>query len=1451
MRRLLGVLAVVAGSVALAVALGIAAVVVPGPGQALARRLALAVARRAVDGRVTLGTLGGPLWRSVTATDVTLATPDGRPVIHVARLTARYRLADLLRGRIVLSHVTLDQPTVRLEAAADGRLTLEHLFRLGGPGARAGPRPVVELRDVRVSGGLVVLRTRDGAGRRTRERRFEDLDLDLTRLRASDPDSTAMVADIGRLAARVTDPAVRVGDARGRVRLDGDSLRFALAHLALPGTAGAAEGVVRWGDATEHGAPAVDVLATLGRARFADFAWAVSGLPAEGGGRLTVRVRLWPGGGGDFAIRDADLAAGRTRLRGSAAFTVDRPGGAVIEQLALDAEPLELRLLAPFLGPMPVAGEVRGQVAASGAPAALRVQTTLAFTDEGVPAHPVSRVTGSGVMALGGPAGVVFHHFALVRSDVALATITRLAPAVTLHGRLRLSGELDGPWKDAAFNGVLRHEDGDGASLLRGAVRLTLADTVAVHADVVADSLSLDDLAASYPVIPVRGRVAGHVRLAGPVTALAYAATLAGPGGGLRGRGEMAVGDSGVRIRGEGSLDSLDLAASLPGAPETRLTGTWRLDVTMPTADSTAPDTGSLALALGSGEVAHDVLQRAGATVALTPAGIVVDTAYLEQPGTVLGASGTLGRAGGAPGRLELLFRADTLANLAALAGWVDRAGGDSAAPLADLRGAGRVRGSVEGTTAAWTVRGDATVDSLGTGGLAVTGAHVAGTLQRVGGGFRVTLAAGADSLVVAGLRYGGVAMRADGSPDSLRVEATAGFALGSSAEAAVALRSDSAGWSARVLDARLGLLGRTWTVAGHPVVTATAASVAFDTLELRGSDGGRVRLSGRIPRAGEGDFSFAADSVPLRDLYALAQRDTTGIGGAASATLRLEGPASQPRMAATASVVGARFGEFGAPLLVGAADYADRRLRFQARLGKPGEAVVTASGTVPLDLALAPTGPRQIPGPLDIRARADSVDLAIVDVLTTLLRGVSGRLTADVAVQGTWERPELTGSARITDGAASVPVLGAHYTDIAMQLGLRGDSLVVESARLKGGAGTLEIGGGVQFPTLARPVLNLSLRARSFAAFSQRDFAGLTGSGTLTLTGPLLGATLSGQWTVDAGFLAFADLVEKRLVNLDDPEFRAVVDSNLAQAADLGPTAQNVFLDSLRIRGLTVTMGPDVWLRSHEANIQLAGSFTVAKEVEAGASRYRLDGTLRAVRGTYRLVVGPTAKEFRVTRGTVRFYGTPDLNPVLDIAAEHTVRAVNGGDLVVRAVIGGTLLVPRLSLESDERPPLSESEIVSYLLFGRPSFDLASGSGAGPATTSEQAILEGAMAGLAGVVSGELEQTLVTSLGIPVDYLAIRPGAGSVGDIFSSARVEAGTQIGERTFLTVNAGLCQVARGSQILGASVEHRLGSAWTVEASIEPTVQDCRPGGFQIRPPVPYQVGFDLFWQWGTP
>ncbi len=1464
-------------------------IVASAPGHAVARRLAVEALRGAVDGRVTIGSLGGSLWRAAELKDVELATPDGRPVIRVARVSVRYALADLVRGRVVLSRVDLDHPTVMLERLPDGHLTLEHLFRLLGP-ARGGParRPHVELDAVRITGGTLVVRdvADDPPRGKAGERRFTGIDLAAPHVVLSSPDSEGMRVDLRHLAATVSEPAVRVVDAAGRVAIRGDSARLDLSRLELPGTRGRAEGVVRWGGGKgNEGRPTVDAAASLTKASFADFRWAVAGLPEAGGGRVALRVRLYPDGTYAFSFADADFSTGGSHVTGGADFEFG-PRGTLIRRLDVTAAPLDLAILAPFLGKMPVTGAVRGHLTAAGPPASLDVGADLVFADGRVSGQPENRFTGSGLVSVGGRDGVAFHRFALTDADLAMATVSAFAPSITLRGRLGLAGTLDGPWSDATFDGTMTHRDGaaggggaDPASRVRGTARLTLADTVRVDADVLADSLSLDDLARSYPAIPLRGALAGHVTVRGPVTALGITAQLSGPRGTVTARGEVASAAAAVALSFDGSLRDVDLSPSLAGAPETRLTGEWRARLVVPAAaapggveagagppppraaaDTASLVTGSLEIAL-AGRVAGVDVAAAGATLSLSRTRLVVDTAYLDRPGMSFLARGALGRPGQPTGQVLFELHADTLANLEPLVRWARSVAGDST--RLDVRGSGSVKGKIVGTTAAWDLSGEVTADSLAYGTLGFQGGHARGTVSRSDSGYALDLALGADRVAVGGLRYGGVAVTAQGPLGALRLHVAGDFALGSSLDADGVLGVDSTRWDARLDQLTLVLPRRRWTLTRPARFTGTAAAIAVDSFDLRGArpgglpgaSGARVLAAGRLPIDSAGDVTVEGDSVPLADVFALLQADTAGIEGTGNLTLHLVGTAAQPRITVTAALAGGRFGDFSTQLVEASASYADRRLDFRGRLGQGGATVVTATGSLPVDLALQPQplDRRRLPGPLQLGVRADSVDLAVLDALTPFLKSSSGSLDADFTVRGTWEKPELAGSARIHDGAATVPALGARYTAIEVRLALSGDRLKVEEARIGGGPGALEIAGDVRFESLSRPVLNLTLTARSFAAFTQRDFAGLTASGALDLTGPLIGATLQGRVTVDAGFLAFADLVEKRIINLDEPEFRAVVDSNLAGAEGLGPTPQSVFMDSLRIERLTVSLGPDVWLRSHEANIQLAGGFTVVRGVEQGVVRYRLDGTLRAVRGTYRLVVGPTAKDFRVTHGTVRFFGTPDFNPELDIVAEHSVRAVQGNDLVVRVVIGGTLEVPRLSLESDQRPPLSESEIVSYLLFGRPSADLTSGAGAGGATSSEQAIFQGALSGLAGALSGELAQTLVTDLGIPVDYLAIRPGGGTVGDIFGSTRVEAGTQIGERTFLTLNAGLCQVARtfSSQTLGASVEYRMTHQWSLEASIEPTSQECRPGGFQIRPPIAYQVGMDLFWQLGGP
>jgi translocation and assembly module TamB len=1424
-----------------------AALVATAPGRDALRRYAVGVLEGQVDGRVTIGAIGGSLWRAVEARDVLLATRDGRPAIRVGRLRVGFALSDLVRKRFVFRSVELVRPTLVLEQGADGHWNVERLFKLLGPKrGTAGRRPLVDLWGVRLRDGTVILRQRGGNGR-VRERTVLGLELDLARLRASHPDSAAIVAKVDRLAGRLSDPAFVITRANGVVAIEGDSARLDLDHFDLPGTRAALAGRVRWGGART----AVDLSVNARRFSFADLAAAAPVLPRSGGGWVTLRVRLLESGAAEYDAREFAIATGRSIATGRGRVTTGERGGLSIRGMDVALAPLDLAVLAPFVNALPVHGLVRGRVRAAGALQDLAVDADLAFTDEAAAGRPTNVVIGRGRLALGGRDQLVFRRLELQRGEFDLGTVRRFASAVSLQGRLVAAGTLTGAWRDATLVGTLRHlmptEPALPVSTLRGTMHLALADTVRIDADVTADSLSFDLLARSYPAIPLKGMAAGPMRVHGPVRGLEFDATLAGPAGTLAGRGTVAAGDSVVTIRAAGTVQGVDAHAHLAAAPPTALSGAWAVELAVPLADTGAPTTGTVRVALADCRVAGVAVRRAGFAAALGGERIALDSAYVDAPAGVAMVSGALGRAGRPPGQVGFTLRVDALTELAPLVHWMRAAAGDTTAAPA-LGGAGRLAGRLVGTVSDWDAEGTLDVDSLRYGADEVGGARARGRLARGRGPLVLGVTMSADSLVVSGLAYQRVSATLAGPADSLAVHVAAAFGPGEALRVAGVVAGDSLARRLRLDTMTLVLATSTWSLTGTARAVLTADSLGFDAVELRSEGGGRIRAQGSLPRAGVGEFVLAADSVPLADAYALAERDTAGIGGTADLALRLAGAAASPTLEFRLGLTDARFGGYRAPALMLLGSYADRRLSFKGGLWRDSVRMLSLAGSLPLDLALTAVERRRLAGPIAISARSDSVEMEPLGALTDLVTNVGGLLNADLRIGGTWDQPQLSGFLETRRGAFRIPALGVRYTEADLRLDLAGDEIRVARGRVHGGSGTLDIGGVVRLESLSRPVLDLTLGARGFHAFDIRDFASLTGTGDLKLRGPAIGATLSGRLTVDHGALHFADLVEKRIVNLDDPEFRAIVDSNLARARELAPGVQTVFLDSLLITDLTVAMGPDVWLRSTEANIQLDGDFRVAKSVEEGLARYRLDGTLRAVRGNYRLVLAATSKEFRVTRGTVRFFGTPDFDPELDIAAEHPVRTLDGGQLVVRALIGGTLLAPRLALESDQRPPLSETEIVSYLLFGRPSFDLVA---AGSGSRNELAILQSTIMGYA---AGELGQGLVSTLGLPLDYLAIRPGAATQGDPFgiSSTRLEAGTQIGDRTFVTLNAGLCEV-RTSQLVGASVEYRLTPRWTVEASLEPLVVACRAGlvsGSQTSTAAKYQIGVDLFWQTGN-
>jgi translocation and assembly module TamB len=489
----------------------------------------------------------------------------------------------------------------------------------------------------------------------------------------------------------------------------------------------------------------------------------------------------------------------------------------------------------------------------------------------------------------------------------------------------------------------------------------------------------------------------------------------------------------------------------------------------------------------------------------------------------------------------------------------------------------------------------------------------------------------------------------------------------------------------------------------------------------------------------------------------------------------------------------------------------------------------------LPLDLGFRGVKQRRVEGPpLLVHARGDSVDLALLEALTPAVNRVRGMLKADVNVTGTWSAPRFVGGLEIRGGAMSLPGLGVRYDGLHGSASFQGDSLVLKDVSLRS-EGSLGITGSIFLEDLTRPVLDLGFRAQTFRALDVRNFLTLSATGGLRLRGPLFHSVLTGDLTANSGVLYFADLVSKRIIDLEDPTIADLVDTTLLRRENLGAKFQNRFLDSLTIQNLRVVLGSDVWLRSAEANIQLGGELQLSK----AAKTYTPSGTLDALRGTYTLKIGPVTRDFTVERGSVRYFG--DLNASLDVQAQHVVRAVRGEEVPVIAKITGTLYAPKVSLESTLNPPISETDLVSYLVTGYPANEAA--------RLGQANALETGLAYFSSALSSELERALIQDLGIPLDLIEIRPGVSRGNRSPSLSQLAAGWQLGRKTFVTLNAGFCP-ENLSQFtysnLGASLEFRLSREWSLLTSIEPTLQSCQQA-FGIVISNPYQIGSDIRWE----
>ncbi|HEY2849723.1 MAG TPA: translocation/assembly module TamB domain-containing protein, partial [Gemmatimonadaceae bacterium] len=996
------------------------------------------------------------------------------------------------------------------------------------------------------------------SGKRTYQKTTNWTEGDFTfnsiRLRA--PNASGRRFDIARLDVNEQSPPFAVRNLRGVVLWNGDSLRLDIPHLELPGSVASGSGLLEWAnDRPVH----YDLHIVGDSVSLDDVSWITPTIPRTGGGSVLLHIktdtdeRLL-----DYALSKMDLRTSASRLRGAMTFAVGGPV-LVVKDVDLEADPLDFKFLeamnhGPF--PQPWKGTFTGTVRARGGPVDAFVvdDLRLRYADRNV-AGATSVFSGQGEIDIRDPANAVFHGFRLDLARLDLRTPQFLSAGFPrLNGVLSGAATLDSVWTDVRFSDAdVTHTDGEGAlpSRFKGDARLTSSGPdIAFEVAVAALPISLNTIAQSYPGLPIRGVYTGPIRVQGELADFSASVDLAGDAGRVQLEGRFDAAAPGLRAVSHGSVSALDLKSFFvrPDLPSTSLNGRF----------ATSLEWDSLPNMLGSADLAADrsfvdSVRVFSAQTALRFVGgtVQVDSLRAETASGSFTAHGGLGLSAARADSLAFRFEVDSLGGLRRYLVKARTAAlpHDSLmTTISDsLAGAFSASGMITGNIERVGVRANVAGSQLRVGPITARQATLAATVSAIPDSTTGSMTFELDTVHVGTLAYSRVAGRDSlVALDGHRLTVSARSALDSArATAEISMRGDTTNVRLDSLSVRTS--ADNWLLRRVAQLRAVNGSVAIDSIELRGSRGGALALSGGTSGGSELTVGVRVDSVPLSDVSELLQ-EPTPYEGTATATAEMSGTRDNPSMRFDATIhdallMGLRLDEVHAT-----GNFADQRLRTSFAYSRKGVRALYGTATLPLDLSLGAAGSRFIEAPLVATIHTDSGGMAVLASLSKSITKAAGSLALNMDVAGTWKHPLLNGGLVVHEGELSLEQLGAvRLTGLEANVAFHGDSITgvvsAHSGSTKPATGSLS--GFIGIKDIDRPTYNLRLNAQSFNVIDRARFATLDLTGNLGLTGASDDATLTGSLTVDRGTIAIPELVQKHLISLDDPEFYNVVDTS------------------------------------------------------------------------------------------------------------------------------------------------------------------------------------------------------------------------------------------------------------------------------------------------------------------
>lgn len=419
--------------------------------------------------------------------------------------------------------------------------------------------------------------------------------------------------------------------------------------------------------------------------------------------------------------------------------------------------------------------------------------------------------------------------------------------------------------------------------------------------------------------------------------------------------------------------------------------------------------------------------------------------------------------------------------------------------------------------------------------------------------------------------------------------------------------------------------------------------------------------------------------------------RDSSELSGIVSANFALDGPWNRPAISSDIRVSHLTgYGISQGSDLSASIETTGTMTSFHAALSTQGTSILSADGDIPLLVSLSPFSINTGPG--EMKASLSTQDLKFSELPIPRIKGVEWDAVADMnlTLSGNILNPDIQGDFQVHDGQLTLSRNKLTYETIEGSILFSNDRFDIDNLLIEGDhEGRLMVAGAVYIREGYDLIADLKLNGNDFYIPFQKAITARI-SPDLHLSGWFKTPRLSGEVTINESRINLDRLSRQRYSEIQVVESSTpgsdspvLVASQSSESGFLSPLTADILV---RVPG-------NAWLKGQDVDAEISGEIAVSKQPN---EPFVLTGPLNTLRGQYYFM----GKTFELTQGNVEFPGLKEINPNLDIEAQTRIKSVD-----IIATLSGTAQEMTLDLSSD--PAMEQSDIISYLVFGRATDDL------------------------------------------------------------------------------------------------------------------------------------------------